>query len=206
MSGGKVHSNTWGFVLIIAGVLLLLDQLEVISVSEIISTWWPVVLILLGLRIVWRHGRTPSPHFRRWFHEQTFHTDSSDEIVRSGLFGDLNLRLTSKAFRSASIQSTAGDTALDLLELEPADADAKLAVSSVFGDVSLRVPESIPVQITARSNFGSVRLGDQSSGGLSATRTYRSPDFDNAERRLTIAISSTFGDIDVAIVSGEKQG
>lgn len=40
---------TWGILLVIAGVVLLLDQMNIIEVGDLISTYWPSILILMGL-------------------------------------------------------------------------------------------------------------------------------------------------------------
>lgn len=40
---------TWGFILIILGAGLLLDQFNLIGFGDLISTYWPIVLILMGL-------------------------------------------------------------------------------------------------------------------------------------------------------------
>jgi predicted membrane protein len=42
----------WGLILIILGVLFLFDQLGEIDFGEIVSTYWPVVFIVLGLSIL----------------------------------------------------------------------------------------------------------------------------------------------------------
>jgi hypothetical protein len=45
-SGGRVF---WGIIIILFGVLLLLDQLGRLDFGSIISRYWPVLLILIGL-------------------------------------------------------------------------------------------------------------------------------------------------------------
>lgn len=40
---------TWGFILIILGIGLLLDQFNLIGFGDLISTYWPSILILMGL-------------------------------------------------------------------------------------------------------------------------------------------------------------
>ena len=45
-------------ILITLGVLFLLDNLGVADFGTIISTYWPLILILIGVRIFFRYGRT----------------------------------------------------------------------------------------------------------------------------------------------------
>jgi predicted membrane protein len=39
----------WGFVLILLGVLFLLDQMGRVDFGDIISRWWPLILVAAGL-------------------------------------------------------------------------------------------------------------------------------------------------------------
>lgn len=39
----------WGILLVLAGVVLLLDQMNFIQIGDFISTYWPSILILIGL-------------------------------------------------------------------------------------------------------------------------------------------------------------
>lgn len=43
---------TWGIILIIIGLLFLLENLGFLDFSDVISRYWPVLLILLGLKII----------------------------------------------------------------------------------------------------------------------------------------------------------
>lgn len=40
---------TWGILLILAGVVLLLNQLDLLDFGDLIHTYWPSILILMGL-------------------------------------------------------------------------------------------------------------------------------------------------------------
>lgn len=42
----------WGFLLLLAGCLILLNNMEVIDLStaELFRNWWPSILILAGLK------------------------------------------------------------------------------------------------------------------------------------------------------------
>jgi len=54
MSHHRGHQGRifWGLVLVILGVLFLLDQMDRLDFGYIISTYWPVILIALGLSIL----------------------------------------------------------------------------------------------------------------------------------------------------------
>jgi len=51
--GGRVFS---GLILLAAGILLLLDNMELLEFRQTAGQWWPVVLILIGIKhlLFWR--------------------------------------------------------------------------------------------------------------------------------------------------------
>src|SRR3989304_3646535 len=54
------HRIWLGGILILLGFLFLLDQTRVLDFGDFISTWWPLILIVVGLNIiegdlVWRY-------------------------------------------------------------------------------------------------------------------------------------------------------
>lgn len=40
---------TWGIILILVGLVLLLDQMNILEFGDLISTYWPSILILMGI-------------------------------------------------------------------------------------------------------------------------------------------------------------
>ena len=56
MSKRKQESLFWGLVLLIVGVLFMLDNFGVdIDVWDIIGDFWPTILIVIGIKIIWSH-------------------------------------------------------------------------------------------------------------------------------------------------------
>ncbi|MDD8027860.1 MAG: DUF5668 domain-containing protein [Acidobacteriota bacterium] len=51
--GGRVF---WGLILILLGGLFLLDQMGRLDFGNVMSTYWPVILILIGLSIIIGNG------------------------------------------------------------------------------------------------------------------------------------------------------
>ena len=48
----KTGSLFWGVLMIGLGVLFLLDNLGIVYFDEIISDYWPLILIAIGLKII----------------------------------------------------------------------------------------------------------------------------------------------------------
>ena len=55
--GGRIF---WGLILIIVGGLFLLDKMDRLDFGHVASTYWPVILILIGVAAILSSG------FRRW--------------------------------------------------------------------------------------------------------------------------------------------
>jgi hypothetical protein len=51
--GGRIF---WGLVLILIGGLFLLDQMDKLDFGNVMSTYWPVILILIGLSTLFSSG------------------------------------------------------------------------------------------------------------------------------------------------------
>jgi hypothetical protein len=56
MSKKKQESLFWGIVLLLIGTIFLMGNLGVdIDVWEIIGDFWPLILIAIGVKYIWRH-------------------------------------------------------------------------------------------------------------------------------------------------------
>jgi hypothetical protein len=55
----KFSSILWGFVFIALGLVLLLDRLGYMrfDLGEFLHTWWPLVLIIIGLGMLFDRPR-----------------------------------------------------------------------------------------------------------------------------------------------------
>ena len=197
MSSTRRHSVETGIVLVVLGLLFLLDNLGIADLGDVIATWWPLLLVGLGVWIILESrkrssaepsGQTPDVH-------RDAAVLDGDQIVETRVFGDINVRLSSPSFRKGSVHASFGSVAVDLNGLQPADAHARLALNAIFGQVRLRVPRSLPVHLVARATFGKVRVGGQETAGFNSVLTHRSSDFDEAPRRLTVVANTLFGDV-----------
>jgi predicted membrane protein len=47
----------WGLLLIVVGVLFLLDQMDRVDFGDLVSRYWPVVFILIGISILLNNAR-----------------------------------------------------------------------------------------------------------------------------------------------------
>ncbi len=197
MGSTRHHSLETGVILVVLGLLFLLDNLGVADFGDVVATWWPLLLVGLGLwMLVGNRGRSSST--RPVAPSETLRDATvlgDEEVVETRVLGSLKIRLDSPSFKKGSLHSTFGDVEVDLTGLKPANRDARLALTAVLGDVRVRIPRGLPVYLVARSNLGGVQVGSQHTAGLNSLLTHRSPDFDQASNRLTIVANTLFGDV-----------
>ncbi|MCK4765760.1 MAG: hypothetical protein KAW12_26410 [Candidatus Aminicenantes bacterium] len=56
MSKTKAEPLVWGIILLVIGALFMLDNLGVdIDIWDILGTYWPLILVAIGVKNVWVH-------------------------------------------------------------------------------------------------------------------------------------------------------
>ncbi len=188
-----------GFSLIFIGIIFLLDSTGELDIGDLFRSYWPVLLVLWGLALLARPrlrrvaagppaaGPAPGPG----------RTDQAESLEGSNIFGDIDIRVTSPAFKGGSATTVFGDITVDCRLGGLADGEHSLTVSGVFGDSRILLPPGVALDITAHALAGDVSVLDQKRGGISASVSYTTPGFDSAPKRLRLRVSQVFGDIDV---------
>jgi len=185
-------------ILITLGVLFLLDNLGVADFGTILSTYWPLILILIGVRIFFRYGRSPVQSTA----PGTMGTGATLESTASALnnsnvFGDVDLKINSKEFRGGSVSTTFGDMNIDLSEIALAEGEQVLKIDGVFGDLHILVPKDIEIFVTTHSVFGDVRVLGNIRSGFGQEISYSSPNYSSASKKLRVVSNQVFGDVKV---------
>ncbi len=200
----RSNSYTGGVILVIFGVLLLLDQMNALDFGDVMSRFWPLILIAIGVKIIlFPKNKAADVHGR--VEDAQFHDISSGESERvaedtfneTKVFGDCRHRLTHPAFSGGRCSVTFGDIDINAAEMGVAPGQQTLYLNGVFGDVRLTLPSNVPVLVRANSAAGDINILGRKSEGLFIQKTYKSDDFDDAEDRLVIVASILFGDIKV---------
>jgi predicted membrane protein len=185
-------------ILITLGVLFLLDNLGIADFGTIISTYWPLILILIGIRIFFRYGRSSTQSSPAG----SVNTGATQElnasmVNNSNVFGDVDLKINSKEFRGGSISNTFGDMNVDLSEIALAEGEQLLKLDGVFGDLHVLVPKDIEIAVTTHSVFGDVRVLGNMKSGFGQEIFYSSPNYSAASKKLRIVSNQVFGDVKV---------
>ena len=131
-------------VVIVAGTWQLV-ALDVVRGADVMNLW-PVLLILFGLSIALGQVR-PRPA-----------GTGSDYLNEFALFGGVERRATSPAFRKADLVALFGATTLDLREVErtPGSEPIRVNTTVLFGGAEVVAPREWNVRLDALPIFGAV--------------------------------------------------
>ncbi|HYQ85793.1 MAG TPA: cell wall-active antibiotics response protein LiaF [Bacteroidota bacterium] len=184
----------WGFILILFGFLLLLDNLGAIDFKEFISDYWPLLLILWGVSILARRRPRPAGASPTETSSQT----ESELVHQSSVFGNIDVKVTSQQFKGGSISTVFGESFLDLSSTKLAEGEHELRVHGVFGDSRILLPADAAAAISASSVFGELVIFGQRKGGFSSEIQHLTPNYPQATNRMKISITRVFGNINVA--------
>jgi predicted membrane protein len=131
-----------GIILTVIGILL---QFAVLG-WLLESTWnllWPAFLILLGVLVLVRFGRTGGAT-----------ADSADVINSFAAFYGSDIRPQSANFRGGSATVVFGGIQIDLRNVTPAREGAALELTAAFGGMTVIVPREWKVALTGLPLFG----------------------------------------------------
>jgi predicted membrane protein len=179
------------WLLIGLGVIFLLTTNDIIDKHEIWK-YWPILLVILGISIVFNRGRVFAPRYYGKIdlkkgevkEGDESRATSDDRIDESTMFGSISKRVTTKSFKGGSISVIFGGAEIDLRSAQLAEEGAVLDISTIFGGVDIRIPESWMVQTRSSAVLGGV------DAKYSNTEV-------NIGKRLVINASAIFGGVDI---------
>jgi predicted membrane protein len=217
----------WGILLIGLGILFLLDTANVLNVRELIATFWPLILVFIGVRMLIRRqmgsGRASTDGADRgasggsgWNAAQaapggasraTGSAGGSEARASTGatveesiLFGNANARVVSTMFRGGKISCIFGGADVDLAGATLAPGTHTLKVDCVFGGVPVRIPAGMAVTVAADGVLGEVTVNGLKKEGFFPALEWTSPSYASASARLQIDVSTVFGEVSVVAV------
>lgn len=186
-----------GATLIVLGALFLLDSTGILRISDFFQTYWPLLLVVWGIVILLRrdsrHKNASGPETS--FAGRVEGQVSSETLDTANVFGEVDIRVTSTAFKGGSATTVFGEVFVDCRSGGLADGEHRLRVSSVFGRSRIYVPPGTAVYVSAHTLFGDASVFDQKKSGISAFVNYTTPGFESAPKRLRLDVSQVFGEI-----------
>lgn len=182
----------WGLLIIGFGILFLLDNLQVLDFGQFVSRFWPVIIIFFGILIIF--GKRPN----RVYVDGDINAEVSEERIQlTHTFGDVRLKIDSSDFEGGVISNVFGNIEVDLEGIGLKEGEHNLRLDGVFGDLIVILPKKVPTAVIAYTSFGTTRIKDKSSYGVSGKISHKSEGFDSAVSKLTITAHQTFGDVRV---------
>ena len=179
--------NIFGLILIVAGILLLLNNLDV----AVFSFGWPVLIILAGVYLIYRSFRKSSGQ------------DSSFSEFR--ILGDSSYENFSGEIDGTCIDHFFGDTSLNLSAASLKPGINRLKVSHFIGDIDIIVPDHMAVSAHASLAIGDVLILNRKHGGFFATAQEKTDNYETAERKLVINCSAFIGDVKIRSIAASGQ-
>jgi predicted membrane protein len=186
---------------VLLGGLFLLDNFYIIDFGDVVSTFWPLILIAIGVKILLDKKRDSA---RKDFvsgvdpvDTSGFEESSRDRISESNVFGDINLKIDSKSFTGGSINNVFGDIRVDLSGISLTQEITKLNISGVFGDVTIDLPDSIVLNARSNCVAGDISIRGNRKDGLFPNLSYQDDGYVEAKQKIDLQCSIVFGSINI---------
>jgi predicted membrane protein len=175
--------RAWGTFLVLAGILLQLNQLGKIHFGW--AQFWPLMLIALGLLVLWGSFERRNRPILSGSKEGDPRTSLNEAVV----FGGLERRMTSQDFQGGDVTAIFGGVELDLTEANIQGNEAILAITAIFGGVEVRVPPNWQVAFRGAPIFGGIE---------DKTRTARAVDLANPNLKVLVITGAViFGGLEI---------
>jgi hypothetical protein len=176
-------SRIWGALVLLFGVFLQLSELGIGHFSW--SQFWPLLLIGGGAMAMWSaiQARRLMPPMA-----SSDSTDPRDTLDESAIFGGIEKRLNSRAFRGGRLQAIFGGIELDLRDADMVENEAVIHANAIFGGIEMRVPETWFVATRGQGVFG---------GFSDSTRFSPPADPEKPKRTLIVLGTSLFGGVEI---------
>jgi len=148
-------------LLIIGGAFLLPDIFDFIP-RLYLRTWWPLILILLGIVILVRRSGSAD---RRQYSSDPSESEtlgiSKDYLDEVSILGGSNQHISSESFKGGKVTSILGGNEIDFRNSKLAAGTHIIDVVTIFGGSTFIVPEDWDIKLDVNSILGGV--GDKRS-------------------------------------------
>jgi len=188
------RSIFWGATLIIIGFLFFFDQWGWLDVGDL----WPLIIIGVGVYLIIK-SRTVTHYSRE--HGSTIGDQSvtadSHQVNYSNTFGDIKVKIISKRFESGRINTSFGSVKVDLEELDIESGEQTLHLETTFGDIKIIPPKNVSFSIEGSNTAGDIKIFNEKKSGWRQDVTYKTDNYDSADKKLKIVTSQVFGDLKI---------
>ena len=199
----KNTARMWaGLFLIGFGVLMLLDRMDIFSFREIVRTYWPLILVGMGIWIIFGPRRREGTGDGRGVGVAGYiaTTNSSESVHESNVFGNVAVHVRSGNFKGGAVTTVFGNAVVDLTQAAIGMGEHRLKVECVFGKVEVMLPASIVAKVKADTLLGSVTVNGEKREGFVPERVLTPDLYATAPARLSIKASTVMEEVVVNTV------
>jgi predicted membrane protein len=137
-----------GLIFTLVGLALLLDKVEFLSFR--LWDFWPLVIVLVGLSLIWRSfQRNTAPHA-----DMTSSADPGATISGIAFMSGFKRTSNSQDFRGGELTAIMGGCEIDLRQATIKDGDAVIDVFAFWGGIEIKVPLDWSVVVEATPLLG----------------------------------------------------
>ncbi len=180
------RQSTGGLILIGVGAFFLIPR--IIGAGHIwLSTYWPLVFVLVGVLLLVKLFNPDKHHYRRdRFKQSASYTTEKGFVNSTNTFGSVKQIVLDPVFKGAKITNTFGGTILDLRHTVLEAEETFIDIECTFGGIEIFVPTSWNVEINV-----------QHIAGGSDDKRYRVRENVDFDHKLIIRGNITFGGIEI---------
>lgn len=171
------HNRTTGLILMSVGGFFLLPEIFNFEYQDI-RLFWPALLIIVGLLVIFRRQIDHPKH-----PDRLTKGSSKNKLDIVNFFSGAERQFTTQEFEGGKVTSVFGGGELDFTDAGLAEGENVLDIVCVFGGVSLIVPDDWDVVVDVVSIFG----------GFSDKRKLRSGRVVDPTKQLIIKGIAVFG-------------
>ncbi|SEB09607.1 lia operon protein LiaF [Thalassobacillus cyri] len=193
------NGGSWmaGSFLFIYGVLVLLGKVNVIpfTFGDVLQLW-PLLFIYIGFGIFLGGSK---PKFR-----VEVDTNGGDGKAAKKkhkkqhmVIGDHQYTADNWKVEPMELRNVVGDYHFDFTKAFIPEEDTPISVKGWAGDIKMLMPEHLEFRIEAFVKAGNISILGKKTDGINRTVSYETPGYQEATRRLTVAIELKAGDIRV---------
>lgn len=188
-----------GVALVLIGGLWLLERLDAVDLT--VTTVLSVATILIGLSVIAMSARGAHGGLIVFgvgvALVATLAAMAPLEGFQGGV-GERRIDVSDPADLAGEYNLALGDLTIDLRELSDLGEVYSIKASVGMGQLVIRVPEGVPVSVTASTAAGELQVLDRNANGLGVDLGYESDSFDSATEALRIEAAVFMGRVEVS--------
>lgn len=196
--GPAVAQMIGGGVLVLIGALWLMERIGTIDLSVTAVLGLATMVVGISLMILANHG----PHggltvFGTILAVVTFVTAVAPFEGFQGGLGDRTIVISSVDDIQPDYNVAAGTLTIDLREVDDWRAATQLTASVGMGELVIRLPDSIEIEVLARVGVGEIEILGRGVDGIGIDELYRTPGFEAGPESLVLGLDVFTGRVEV---------